>query len=86
MQQLILDPEGVFYYNSGRFNFVDPTTGVVFEPSVRVKTKPTEWMLGQPVLVLDEQVTAAPQVPETSPVPDAPQVPQTPEAPASKAK
>ena len=50
-QQLILDEDGEFFTNAGSFPFIDPSSGVRFEPGVSVKTKETEWLKGQPVLV-----------------------------------
>ena len=50
-QMLIVDEKAPdFYVNNGSFPFVDPSTGVRFEPEVQVKVLRSSWMAGQPVI------------------------------------
>jgi hypothetical protein len=50
-QMLIVDEKAPdFYVNNGSFPFVDPSTGVRFEPEVQVKVKQSDWMKGQPCI------------------------------------
>lgn len=50
MQVLIVDAEGDTFVNKGQFPFVDPSTGVRFEPGTAVQVKSTAWIASQPVL------------------------------------
>jgi hypothetical protein len=50
MQQLIVDNDGDWFLNKGQYPFIDPTTGVRFEPNVKVQVKETAWIKSQPVL------------------------------------
>jgi hypothetical protein len=50
MQVLIVDTDGESFVNKGQFPFVDPTTGVRFEPGVAVQVKSNAWIASQPVL------------------------------------
>lgn len=57
--QVIVDPKGKFYVNTGSFPFVDPTQGQRFEPGVHVQIVQTAWMKEQPVIKEVAQDTKA---------------------------
>ena len=56
---VVVDDSGIVYVNKGVFPFVDPTTGVRFEPGEEVKVLPTPWIKSQSVLYT-EKVTPEP--------------------------
>ena len=50
----VVDDNGIVYVNKGVFPFVDPTTGVRFEPGEEVKVLPTSWIKSQSVLYTEK--------------------------------
>lgn len=51
--QNIIDEDGEWVVNTGVFPFVDPTTGVRYEPNQRTKVKVNDWLEGQPVFKIE---------------------------------
>lgn len=49
-QQVVVDEKADFWVNTAVFPFIDPETGVRFEPGVQVKVKQSDWMKGQPTI------------------------------------
>ena len=42
--------EASWFLNTAQFPFVDPTSGVRFEPRIPVRTLLTDWMKSQPTI------------------------------------
>lgn len=74
---VIIDKDGNWFSNTGAFRAVDPTNGHFFEPQVKYKIRPTEWMTSQPTIIevgIDDDVTEKAVVPKRPVKPSLPLV------------
>lgn len=49
-RQAVINEDGTWVTNTAQFPFIDPQSGVRFEPGVRTKVKITEWVTRQTVM------------------------------------
>lgn len=56
----IIHPDGIWVIHTGLYRFVDPMSGVIFEPGETVRVQATTWLDGQPTIKrLDSDPLAA---------------------------
>ena len=65
-------PEASWFLNVAQFPFVDPTSGVRFEPRTPVRTVLTDWMKSQPTIEAYKFHEGEKEVPKPEELPDLP--------------